>query len=38
MKPNSRKPKPQAPIDQRPVEWDFRWVGSEAEAEHVLAP
>ena len=37
MKPNSRKPKPQAPIDQRPVEWDFRWVGSEAEADHVLA-
>ena len=37
MKPNSRKPKPLAPIDQRPVEWDFRWAGSEAEAEHVLA-
>ena len=37
MKPNPRKPKLQAPIDQRPVEWDFRWVGSEAEADHVLA-
>jgi len=36
MKPNPRKPKLQAPIDQRPVEWDFRWVGSEAEADHVL--
>lgn len=37
MKPNTPKPKPSALIEQRPVEWDFRWVGSEAEAEHVLA-
>ena len=37
MKPNTPKPKPSALIEQCPVEWDFRWVGSEAEAEHVLA-
>jgi hypothetical protein len=36
MKPNSRKARPLVPIEKRPEEWDFRWVGSEAEAGHLL--
>jgi len=36
MKPNSGKARPPVPIEKRPEEWDFRWVGSEAEAGHLL--
>ena len=35
MRLNSRRSKPQAPINQCPAEWDFGWVGSEAD--YVLA-
>lgn len=36
MKPNSPKARPPVPVEKRPEEWDFRWVGSEAEAGHLL--
>jgi hypothetical protein len=35
MKPGSRSIKVAVPIEERPIEWDFRWVNSEEEADHV---
>jgi hypothetical protein len=35
MKPVSQGTKVAVPIEERPIEWDFRWVKSEEEADHV---
>lgn len=35
MKPGSQGAKVAVPIEERPIEWDFRWVKSEEEADHV---
>ena len=35
MKPGSKDIKGADPIEKRPIEWDFRWVKSEEEADHV---
>jgi hypothetical protein len=35
MKPGSKAKQDEQPIEELPVEWDFRWVGSEQEADEV---
>jgi hypothetical protein len=35
MNPGSKDIKGADPIEKRPIEWDFRWVKSEEEADHV---
>lgn len=35
MKPGSKVKQDEQPIERLPVEWDFRWVGSEEEADEV---
>ena len=35
MKPGSKAKQDEQPIEELPIEWDFRWVGSEQEADEV---
>jgi hypothetical protein len=35
MKPGSKAKQAEQPIEELPIEWDFRWVGSEEEADEV---